>query len=379
MSRADYLSSVFPGSDEPGGCVVVAQHGQVLMQECSGIADLKSGTPISCNTTFRLASITKQFTATVVLLLREAGKLGLDHAARDFLPELSNPAAERITIRHLLQHTSGLLDYEDHFSPDLKQPLSDEDVLQITGAHAKTYFSPGTQFRYSNTGYALLACIVQRICDAPFSEILSSRIFKPLAMTNSVARHASARPEVPNRALGYRRMPDGSYVESDQNLTSSVLGDGGIYCSANDYLKWDRAYWSGEVLHPDVVQEMITPGLLLKKGTATETDRIWFPADMNETAMRAHAGQGSPAGDACYYAGGELADSACQIPYGMGWRLETNEEKFAVAYHPGSSTGFMHCVRHVVEKGLTVLVLANRTVAPSKELARQVEAEMLRE
>jgi hypothetical protein len=197
-------------------------------------------------------------------------------------------------------------------------------------------------------------------------------------MTNTVARHAKLRPDVPNRAFGYRRMPDGSFVFADQNLTSSVIGDGGIYCSARDYAKWDRAYWAGEVVSPAEVEEMVRPGQLLKRGTATETDRIWFPADMIEAALRLGEG-GSVPGEACMLAGGEQNAAVCEIPYGLGWRLETNSSGLRVAYHPGSSTGFMHCVRHVLDEGLTVLVLANRTVAPSKELAREVETAILRQ
>jgi CubicO group peptidase (beta-lactamase class C family) len=201
-------------------------------------------------------------------------------------------------------------------------------------------------------------------------------IFWPLQMNNTVARHAELRPDVPNRALGYRRMPDGSFILADQNMTSSVIGDGGIYCSTNDYVKWDRAYWSGEVVPTSVVEEMVRPGQLLKRGTATHTDRIWFPADMSEVALRVSQG-GGIADDACMMAGGEQNATKCEIPYGFGWRLETNDDGRRIAYHPGSSTGFMHCVRHVLDQGLTVLVLANRTVAPSKELAREVEAALL--
>jgi CubicO group peptidase (beta-lactamase class C family) len=356
---------------------VVAQNGEVLQKECRGLADLQSGRLIDCDTTFRLASITKQFTATLILLLRGERRLALEDPVVKYLEELSAEATQGVLIRHLLQHTSGLLDYEDHISPDSNHAVSDADVLHITAQHEKTYFPPGTQFRYSNTGYALLACIIERITGQGFPVVLEERIFQPLGMRNAVARRADIRPHVPNRAMGYRRMPDGSYMEADQNLTSSVLGDGGIYCSANDYLLWNAAYWSGKVLPLDVVNEMTKPGMLLKKGTATDTDRIWFPEDMNEQYVSSAPSHGSDAGEACYYAGGELARGACHIPYGIGWRLESNHHGLPVAYHPGSSTGFMHCVRHVLNRGLTVLVLANRTVAPSKELARDVESAIL--
>ena len=376
-STIAFLSSAFPGLDEPGACLMVARYGVAELIECRGVMNVQTGDPITADTTFRLASVTKQFTATLIMMLRRDGLLELDEPVCDLLPELCELSAREITVRHLLQHTAGLLDYEDHVPQGQEVPLSDADVLAITAKHLRNYFRPGTQFRYSNTGYALLACIIERLTEMPFSVALEYRIFKPLGMNNTVARHATVRPEVPNRAIGYRRMPDGNYVECDQNLTSSVLGDGGIYCSANDYLKWDHAYWAGQVLPLDIVKEMTTPGRLLKKGTATDTDRIWFPADMNEKNVHVGQGESSSVGEACYYAGGELLDRTCEIPYGMGWRLETNEENLRVAYHPGSSTGFMHCARHLIDLGLTVLVLANRTVGPSKELARDVEKHLL--
>ncbi|MGI8906706.1 MAG: serine hydrolase domain-containing protein [Candidatus Sumerlaeaceae bacterium] len=370
------LSAAFPKQDEPGACLMVARNGTVEELECRGLANLETGEKITPRTTFRLASVTKQFTAAAILLLRQQNRLQLEEQIAKYLPELSTRPHQKITIFHLLQHTSGLLDYEDHLPAGLQKAVSDEDVLKITAAHEKAYFAPGTQFRYSNTGYALLACLVQRITGSPFSLALENLIFRPLGMIDTVVRHEVVKPDVPYRAYGYRRMPDNSFVQADQNLTSEVLGDGGIYCSADDYLKWDRAYWLGQVLPLNVVQEMTTPGHLLKKGTATETDRFWFPVDMNEPAIQIGQG-GSNRSDACWDAGGELSDETCEIPYGIGWRLESNEVGLRVAYHPGSSTGFMHCVRHVLDKGLTVLVLANRTVAPSKELAREVEKHLL--
>lgn len=366
------LSSLCPDPNGPGGCLAIARYGRLEHLETRGLACLCTATPVGPETNFRLASVSKQFTAAVILLLRQQGRLRLEDPLRRFFPGFPAWGADTITVRHLLQHTSGILDYEDHLPECLEHPLLDEDVLEITQGLSGTYFPPGTEFRYSNTGYALLACIVERVTGLPYPVALEELIFHPLGMTRTVARHDRLRPEVPNRAWGYRKLEDGTCAEADQSPTSSVLGDGGIYCSVNDYLLWDRALWEGTLLPPDVVREMMTPGRLEGHSTPEPGGgRIWFPDDMNE----GHPGR---EGDACVMAGGKpTADGECTIPYGLGWRLETNDLGLAVAYHPGSTTGFMHCVRRVPERGLTILVLANRSVAPSKELAREVEKRML--
>ncbi len=361
------FTKAFPNPQEPGACLMIARHGELLHLEASGLANLQTGTPISDGANFRLASITKQFTASAILLLRQEGKLDLQDPIGKFFPRFPEYGADSVTVHNLLQHTSGLLDYED-FVQGRTEPVLDEDVLDITMQHDHTYFQPGTQFRYSNTGYALLACIVQQLTELSFPEALEKLIFKPTGMEDTLVLHKLRRPAVPNRALGYRRLEDGTITEADQNLTSAVLGDGGVYCSARDYLKWDKALWSGALLPAQVVREMISPGVLEPAPIEeiAEGDQVWFPEDMNESA---------PEMNVCILSGGveETGDTGCTIPYGLGWRLETNSQGHQVAYHPGSTTGFNHCVRHLPALGLTTLVLANRTSAGSKELARSIE------
>lgn len=379
-----YLRHAFPNENGPGACLLIAEAGQVRTLECCGLANLQSARPITPQTNFRLASITKQFTAACILLLREEGRISLEDPIGNHLPGLPEALADGVTVRQLLNHTSGLPDYEDNMLDDPDACVMDDEVLAIVRRVGSTYFPPGSQFRYSNTGYALLACIVQTLRAQPFSVALEEMIFRPLQMDSTVALDERHRPVVPHRAYGYRPGSDGdTFTFSDQSATSHVLGDGGIYCSAEDYLKWDRALWSGALLPREVVQEMITPGRLRNpepapmtglSEAAVESQRVWFPDDMNEPV---HGEGGDDSNTVCKMAGGVSTNAGCEIPYGLGWRLEINDDNLRVAYHPGSSTGFMHCVRHVPERGLTVLVLANRTVALSKELARDIEKHLI--
>jgi len=186
----------------PGASVLVMRHDSVLVRQSFGLADVEGAVAATPATNYRLASLSKQFTATAIVLLARDGKLAFDTPARDFLPEL--PAyASRVTIRHLLTHTSGLWDYED-FVPDSQvRQVSDADALTLVSARADSlYFAPGSAWRYSNTGYALLALVVERVTGQRFADVLRERIFVPLEMRDTYA-HEEGRTVVPRRAWGY--------------------------------------------------------------------------------------------------------------------------------------------------------------------------------
>ena len=144
--------------------------------------------------------MTKQFTAAAILLLNEANKLQLDESIRKWLPELPE-ATQVVTIRHLLTHTGGLIDYED-FVPDDAPQVHDADVLELLQKQNRTYFTPGSSYRYSNSGYALLALIVERASGQRFAAFLRERIFEPLGMQATVAFEDGVST-VPSRAYGY--------------------------------------------------------------------------------------------------------------------------------------------------------------------------------
>ena len=183
--EVDALMRNYAG-DVPGAAVLVLRDGQAVVRASYGLADLETGTPTTPETNYRLASVTKQFTAASILLLAEDGRLTLDDRGRTWLPSLPK-AAETVTIRHLLTHTSGLIDYEDVIPESFAGQVHDADVLRLLETQDRTYFRPGTGYRYSNSGYALLALIVQRASGKTFATFLRARIFHPLGLQNTVA------------------------------------------------------------------------------------------------------------------------------------------------------------------------------------------------
>jgi CubicO group peptidase (beta-lactamase class C family) len=305
--------------DVPGASVLVLRDGQPVVRASYGLAELETGRPATPETNYRLASMTKQFTAASILLLAEDGRLTLDDGVHTWLPSLPK-AAETITIRQLLTHTSGLIDYEDVIPDSFKAQLHDADVLRLLATQDRTYFRPGTGYRYSNSGYALLALIVQRASVTSFAKFLRERIFQPLDMTNTVA-HEDGISTVHHRAFGYTH--DASrWRRTDQDQTSAVLGDGGIYSSIDDLAKWDAALYDDRLLQPSSLRAAFTP--------ATHTD--------------------DPA-----------------IEYGYGWRI-TGE----TLWHSGESVGFRNVIVRYPNRRMTVVVMTNRNEPEPYQLALDI-------
>ena len=305
--------------DVPGAAVLVLRDGRPVVRAGYGLADLETGTPATPETNYRLASVKKQFTAAGILLLAEGGRLTIDDRAHDWLPSLPK-AAETVTIRHLLTHTSGLIDYEDVIPETFAAQLHDADVLRLLETQDRSYFRPGTGYRYSNGGYALLALIVQRASGKSFATMLRERIFRPLGMTNTVA-YEEGISTVNNRAFGYTE-DAGRWNRTDQDQTSAVLGDGGIYSSIDDLAKWDAALYDRRLLHPSSLRAAFT--------AATHTD--------------------DP-----------------EIEYGYGWRI-TGE----TLWHSGESVGFRNVIVRYPKRHLTVVVLTNRNEPEPYRLALEI-------
>lgn len=306
---------------DPGSALLVLDHGKVVRTEATGTADLRTGERITAKTNFRLASVSKQFTATAILLLRKDGKISLDDAVARHLAPLPAWAAG-ITVRHLLTHTSGVPDY-DADVPDGTPQLSDADVLAFVRRQSAPLFAPGARYRYSNTGYALLALIVERASGQPFPDFLRHRIFRPLGMKKTVA-HVEGRDRVPHRAYGHARTRAG-WKGSDQSPTSAVLGDGGIYSNLQDLARWVRAL--------DRCQ-------LLDCATLAES---WSPTKLNDGSL---------------------------VPYGYGWRLEERDGEPVIG-HTGETRGFRNALLRYPRRGLVVILLTNRNEGtPANEAAR---------
>jgi len=363
-ARVDALFKDFDHPNAPGASVMVIHQGKSVFAKGYGLADLVAKTPCTTNTNFRLASVSKQFTAMAVLILSERGKLKLDEKLAAFFPEF--PAYGRqITVSNLLMHTSGLLDYEDLIPPGTTIPVLDQDVLRLvmdntsdtpklgaqtvawtedaaenevrlqreldrqpTGAAApartKTYFPPGSQYRYSNTGYSLLAMIVEARSGQKFARFLKENIFEPLKMTNTLA-YEKGWNVVPNRAFGHTQRSN-VWHRTDQSLTSAVLGDGGIYSSLTDLFKWDQSLYKSKLVSERALKAVFTPH------TPTE----------------------KPGRN-----------------YGYGWYL-TEYRGLKVIYHSGETIGFRTRLFRIPEKQFSMIVLANRADAKLEELANQI-------
>ena len=299
---------------DPGFAVLVLQDSTVLFERCSGLADLESSAPIQSGTNFRLASVTKQFTASAVLLLAADGSLRLDQTLTEFFPKF--PAyGSKVTLRHLLTHTSGVPDYEELMSDTATVPVLDRDVLSLLVTQERPLFPPGSRFQYSNSGYVLLGLVVEKVSGLRFADFLKERIFRKLGMSSTVA-FENGISSVPNRAFGYT--PDtavvGGFRRTDQSLTSSTLGDGGVYSSLEDLRIWAAEPGRPRVLDEELLGEAIS--------TQVPTNRE-----------------------------GES--------YGYGYYI-TQRAGARFIRHSGTTVGFRTELQRYPDLGLTVIVLANR-------------------
>jgi CubicO group peptidase (beta-lactamase class C family) len=326
-TRAGQVDSLFSGlisSEEPGAAVLVIRDGHPVFERGYGVADLRTLRPIDSRTNFRLASVTKPFTAAAVMLLVGDGKLRYEDPLSSVFPDFPE-YGRAITIRHLLNHTSGLADYEDLMPPvDPSLPvekvqISDPGVLDLLIQQKVGKFGPGTRWAYSNSGYVLLGLIVERVSGRPFAEFLRDRIFAPLRMTNTMAFERGRR-EVLNRAYGYSK--SGSrWIETDQSPTSATLGDGGIYSSLSDLAKWDEALRRHSLLGEKEMSLALTP--------------VRVPG------------------------GGPTGPDGAPADYGFGWFLNP-WKGHARMWHYGETAGFRTAIQRFPADDLTVIVLANR-------------------
>jgi len=306
MDEIDVLMKRYDG-DVPGASVLVVRDGRPVIRRSYGQSNLEDRAASTPDTNYRLASITKQFTAAAILLLVEDQKLSLDDRVKKWLPSLPS-AADQVTIQQLLIHTSGIVDYEDVMASGTTAQLHDSDVLHLLESQDTTYFSPDTSYRYSNSGYALLALVVERVSGKSFAAFLRERIFIPVGMSHTVA-HEEGVSTVANRAYGYT-LKDGKWTRKDQSLTSAVLGDGGIYSSIDDLARWDAALYDSRLLSDESRRLAFTPH--------TDTDRD-------------------------------------DVKYGLGWRI-TGES----LWHSGETSGFRNVIVRYPGRRLTVVILTNR-------------------
>lgn len=269
------------GANEPGIGLYIETDGKIIYNRAFGNAKNESPIKLKPNTNFRLASVSKQFTAMCILLLEQDKKLSIDDPISSYFPELPKSVSEKISIRLLITHSSGIIDYEEVMDDSIDIPLLDIDVLNILSKHEKTYFKPGTEFRYSNSAYALLALIVERVSGQTFANFMKARIFKPLKMKKSMVYEASV--QIPNRSFGFARDKNENIYPNDQSLTSAIQGDGGVYTSLNEYRKWTHALWKNSLIDlPEVLKRLNSP---IKELTNSYYGPGWFYFENTNPAL----------------------------------------------------------------------------------------------
>ena len=335
-SRIDTLFATVTTAS-PGAAVMVIEGGHIVLQREYGVTDLRSLHKIDEHTNFRLASVTKQFTAMAIMVLVHDGKLRYEQTLADVFPEF--PAyGKSIRIRQMLNHTSGLVDYEDLMAkrygatPDDHIPqIHDQGVLALLEKVDSTKFSPGFRWAYSNSGYCLLAQVVEKVSGTAFRQFLHERIFVPLQMSNTVA-YEKGKNEVVNRAYGHTLL-NGVWKETDQSSTSATLGDGGVYTSLADLSRWDAALRNHTLLSETEMQPALTP-VQPSSGPAREND-------------------------------GRL------VSYGFGWFLEPYKGHPRM-WHYGETVGFRTSIQRFPADDLTVVVLCNRVDLSAPDLALKI-------
>ena len=323
-------------SDSPGFAALVKKDGKIIFEQGYGVRDLRTKSKIDARTNFRLASFTKQFTAIAVMLLVHDGKLRYEESVTNMFPEF--PAyGKTITVRNLLNHTSGLPDYEDLMDQveKIKGPIwspekqiHDAEVLQLLEKESRGKFAPGTKWEYSNSGYVVLGLIVAKVSGNPFGEFLHDRIFAPLKMNHTLV-FEKGKNEVANRAYGHAKK-ENVFVETDQSSTSATQGDGGIYSNLEDLAKWDDALRNHTLLSEKEFLPAITP-TQLPSGAESK-----LAEDVPES-LRGHASA-----------------------YGFGWFLNF-EDPHPLMWHYGDTMGFKTAIFRYLADNVTVILLCNRT------------------
>ncbi|MGB3182645.1 MAG: serine hydrolase [Cyclobacteriaceae bacterium] len=323
-ARMDSLMSANYHADEPGATVLVKKGDQVLLRKAYGMADMELGVPLKPENVFRLGSITKQFTAAAILMLREEGKVKLDEPLTTYLTDYPAETGGKVTVRHLLNHTSGIPSYTG--MPDFSTYIRED--LNLDGLIAKfkdlpLEFEPGTEWSYNNSGYILLGAIIEAASGKTYEEYIEEEIFAPLGMENSY--YGNVSDIIPGRVEGYKRSGEEIQVAGylSMNLPHAA---GSLLSNVDDLTTWNEAL-KGESLLPRAALE-----------------ESWTPAKLSD---------GTDTG------------------YGYGWLLGESGGK-RVIEHGGGINGFRTIISRVPDEDLLVVILQNREWSSPPSLAVQL-------
>jgi CubicO group peptidase (beta-lactamase class C family) len=302
------------------GVILVAENGKVLAEKATGLRSFETMSPLQTSDIFEMASVSKQFTSMLVMMCQEKGMLNFDDPVDRFL-KIPYPG---ITIRHLLTHTSGLPDYQaimdEHW--DKSKVAGNEEILDYLIRFAPpSRFEPGEKYEYSNTGYVLLASIVEKASGRDFIELSREWIFKPLQMKDTDIRTLEEKTATPNFAVGHLKNTKGQFVNANQFHSSDYTvwlgarkGPGRVSSTAQDLLKWDQALYSNKLVSPSTLEEAFSP-FILKDGKKSF--------------------------------------------YGFGWEVDPISPYGKMVMHSGDNPGYKTVILRFIEEKKTIIVLNN--------------------
>jgi CubicO group peptidase (beta-lactamase class C family) len=324
IQKIDTFLTSFYNNGNLNGNVLIAEKGKVIYLKSFGFSNDSTKEKLNENSIFELASVSKQFTAMAIVILKEKGKLNYDDKMSKYIPELSN--YDNITVRHLLNHTGGLPDYMEIMDTvfDKSKIATNTDIINIFAKlKPPVLFESNTQWQYSNTGYALLASIIERVSGMSYAEYLSKAIFKPLRMTNTLVYTRRYAPKkIANYAYGYVYsdslkkycLPDGLNETKQVVWLDGIVGDGTVNSTVVDLLKWDRALYTTKLITKESKNEVFT---------SSESN------DKTKTG------------------------------YGFGWFIEDNGVYGNIVNHTGGWPGYRALIERHTQNDKTIIVLLN--------------------
>jgi CubicO group peptidase (beta-lactamase class C family) len=326
-STADALvNAAFRGGDDsPGGTVIVARDGAPVYRAARGMASLELGVRMQPDSILRIGSVTKQFTSAAVMMLAEQGKLALDDEITKFFPDYPTQG-RRITVEHLLTHTSGIRSYTSlpAWRGAWGRDFSTSELVDFF-KNEPMDFAPGDKYLYNNSAYFLLGAIIEKASGIPYAEFQASHIFGPLGMTRT--RHGDMGPVVKGRAQGYQ-LAGGTIVNAPHISMTQPGAAGALVSTVDDLARWDAAISAGKLLTPGSWRRIFTP-YRLTSGKSTG--------------------------------------------YGYGWQVGSFEGR-PVQEHGGGIHGFSAYVVRLPEDRVYAAVLANSTTVDTGALARKLAA-----
>jgi CubicO group peptidase (beta-lactamase class C family) len=326
--KLDSLFTRFNKRHDFHGSVIVAQKGKVIFKNHYGYADFKAKSKIDDSSVFQLASVSKQFTATAILLLYEENKLDLDDKVIKYFP---NFPYQEVRIRQLLNHTSGLPKYfwlAEHKWKEDHAPSNSEMMEMLSEHDVQRFFSPGANFDYSNTGYFVLASIVEKVTGEYFGDFVEEHIFRPLHMKNTFVYRYEQDNMKEGQLDGYRIYRRRWHAKIGGTINDAIVGDKNVYSTTEDMFKWVQGLNSGKIISKSTLGEMYTKG-------ETKYNR--------------------------------------KVPYGFGFRIKEDDAK-KIVYHNGRWNGFSTSLMQYPEEELVVITLEHSSYNSMKALNEKVKS-----